>query len=138
MKNILGLATKVAVGEFSTLELNEVAPHETVVGILPDNLKQIYILCHQKIEPLLELRKKIIELKNDFVRDHWSGEADKHGHSKCEGQKEEITKLIEQFEKDKAEYDALSEIFWTLVRLEFDLLDADIIAVCKEGKIVRQ
>ncbi len=138
MKNILALiaqidpATVIITGD-------KVGKNETVVGVLTDDLKRFWNFLETETEKRRPEHKKtlgeISRLKSEYIAIHLDlGE--EHDHSGCSAKQQAIEALDEQLSKTSSEIQKVNEIFWNLLRLEFDIVDAPEIAIRENNQVV--
>lgn len=138
MKNILALiaqinpATVIITGD-------KVGKNETVVGVLTDDLKRFWIFLEAEVEKKRPEHEKalgeISRLKSEFIAMHLDL-GKEHDHSDCSAKHQAIEALEGQLSKTCSEIQKVTEIFWSLLRLEFDIVDAPEIAIRENNQVV--
>ncbi len=142
MKNLTALVAQFPVAEFKS-PTNKVQEGETVLGVLPDDLKRLWGFLQslrEKHKPELKrLSDEHMKLNAAFLADHMTGSLDKsgkHNHAACEARQREIMDLATQYKGLTDEIDAIARIFWDSVRVEFNAFDADQIGLREKGQVV--
>lgn len=139
MKSVLELARQFPLEGIQFPE-DKATEGETLVGVLPDDLKRFWGFLKEhgeKTDTQIEaLAGEIKGMQLDYVTRHLKMEpGDDHDHTKCREQKKLIGAKTEELNAIRAEFDKLKGIFWSLVKLEFDLDNVNL-AIREGGQVV--
>ncbi len=136
MKDILGQLAKIKLKNVKFPE--KVGEGETVVGTLPDYLKRFFGLMLQTAAQVKteqgKIRLEYERLNADFNNYHLDAAA--HDETVCSEKRRILIETANRHNSMTKELEALRDIFWKMVRVEFDLHLVSDIGIREGGQVV--